>query len=104
MDQEALKQSLDTVVPLITRYGMQVLGAIIILVVGKFAASLAGKLVRKTLTRIKADPALVGFLGAATNSAVMAFAVIAALAKFGIETTSFIAVLGAAGFAVGLAL
>jgi small conductance mechanosensitive channel len=104
MDQEAIQQGLDTAVPLITRYGMQVLGAVVILIVGKFAASIAAKLVRKGLTRAKVDPALVGFLGAAVNIAVMAFAVIAALAKFGIETTSFIAVLGAAGFAVGFAL
>lgn len=104
MDQETLQQTLDSVLPLITRYGLQVLGAIIILVIGKFAASLSARIVRKGMTKAKADPALTGFLSSGVSIAVMAFAIIAALAKFGIETTSFIAVLGAAGFAVGLAL
>ena len=104
MDQEAIQQGLDAAIPFITRYGMQVLGAVVILIVGKFAASIAASLVRKGLGRANADPALIGFLGSAVKIAVLAFAVIAALAKFGIQTTSFIAVLGAAGFAVGFAL
>jgi small conductance mechanosensitive channel len=83
---------------------MQVISAILILIVGKVAASFAAKLVRKGLTKAKADPALVGFLGNMTSIAILAFAVIAALSKFGIQTTSFIAVLGAAGLAIGLAL
>jgi small conductance mechanosensitive channel len=104
MEQGTIQQGLDTIVPLVTRYGMQVLGAVVILVVGKIASSIASRLVRKGLTRAKVDPALVGFLGAGTSIVIMIFAVIAALAKFGVETTSFIAVLGAAGFAVGFAL
>ena len=104
MDQETIKQAMDQMLPLVTRYGLQVLGAIIILVVGKFAASLAARIVRKGMGKAKADPALTSFLSSGVNIAVMAFAIIAALAKFGIQTTSFIAVLGAAGFAVGLAL
>jgi len=60
--------------------------------------------VRKALEKAKADQALIGFSSSLVSIAVMAFAVIAALAKFGIQTTSFIAVLGAAGLAVGLAL
>ena len=104
MDQETIKQAMDQLLPLVTRYGLQVLGAIVILVVGKFAASLASRLVRKGMGKAEADPALTGFLSSGVGIAVMAFAIIAALAKFGIQTTSFIAVLGAAGFAVGLAL
>jgi small conductance mechanosensitive channel len=104
MDQEAVKQSLETIVPFITRYGMQVLGAVIILILGKIAASIASKMVRRAMKRAKADPALIGFLASAISIAIMVFAVIAALSKFGVQTTSFIAVLGAAGLAVGLAL
>ena len=104
MDSETIQQGLDSIVPFITRYGLQVLGAVVILIVGKLASSLAGRLVRRGLERSKADPALVGFLGSLVSIAIMAFAVIAALAKFGVQTTSFIAVLGAAGLAVGLAL
>ena len=104
MDQEALQRGIDTMIPLVTRYGMQVIGAIVILVLGKIVSSIVGKLVRKGLTRAKVDPALIGFFGSGASIAIMAFAVIAALAKFGIQTTSFIAVLGAAGLAIGLAL
>jgi small conductance mechanosensitive channel len=104
MDQETLKQGLEAIVPYITRYGMQVLGAVIILILGKIASSIAAKMVRKAMTRAKADPALIGFLASGISIAILAFAVIAALAKFGVQTTSFIAVLGAAGLAVGLAL
>jgi small conductance mechanosensitive channel len=104
MNAETIQRGLDTVVPFITRYGMQVIGAIIILVLGKFAASLGSKLTRKALERSKVDAAVVGFASGLVGIAIMTFAVIAALAKFGIQTTSFIAVLGAAGLAVGLAL
>jgi small conductance mechanosensitive channel len=104
MDQETIKQAMEQMLPLVTRYGLQVLGAIVILVVGKFAAGLASRIVRKGMRKASADPALTSFLSSGVNIAVMAFAIIAALAKFGIQTTSFIAVLGAAGFAVGLAL
>jgi small conductance mechanosensitive channel len=104
MDQETIKQSFEAMIPFITRYGMQVLGAVLILILGKIAASIAAKMVRKGMTRAKADPALIGFLCSGVSIAIMVFAVLAALAKFGVQTTSFIAVLGAAGLAVGLAL
>lgn len=104
MDAETLNKGLESIVPYVTKYGMQVLGAIVILIVGKIASGIAGKMVRKGLTRANADPALIGFLGSLTSIAILAFAVIAALAKFGVQTTSFVAVLGAAGLAIGLAL
>jgi small conductance mechanosensitive channel len=101
---DTVQQSLDSIVPFISRYGLQVLGAIVILIVGKLASGLAARLVRRGLERAKADPALVGFLSSLVSIAILAFAVIAALAKFGVQTASFVAVLGAAGLAVGLAL
>jgi small conductance mechanosensitive channel len=104
MDTDVVTQGIKNLVPLVTEYGMRVIGAIIILIVGKLAAGFAAKMVRKGLTTAKADPALVSFLGSMTSIAILAFAVIAALSKFGIQTTSLIAVLGAAGLAVGLAL
>ena len=104
METDVITQGIEKLIPLVTEYGVRVIGAIVILIVGKLAAGFAAKLVRKGLTKAKADTALVGFLGNMTHIAILAFAVIAALAKFGIQTTSFIAVLGAAGLAVGLAL
>ncbi len=52
----------------------------------------------------KADPAIVTFTGSLIYILVLTFAILAALAKFGIQTASFVAILGAAGFAVGFAL
>jgi len=82
----------------------QVVGAIAILFLGRVAAGMLGSLARQAMERAKADAALVGFVASMVRSAVLVFAVIAALAKFGIQTTSFVAVLGAAGLAIGLAL
>lgn len=104
MEEGTIQQSIDALIPLVTQYGMQILGAVVILILGKILSGIVAKLVRKALTRAGADEALVGFLGSLASVAVLTFAVIAALAKFGIQTTSFVAVLGAAGFAIGFAL
>ena len=85
-------------------YGVNVVGAIVILIIGRWAAMVIRALVRKVLQRNRVDETLISFAASLPYAAVMAFVVIAALAKLGIQTTSFIAVLGAAGLAVGLAL
>ena len=56
------------------------------------------------MEKSKADPSIISFVGSLTYMIILTFAVIAALAKFGIQTASFVAVLGAAGFAIGFAL
>ena len=85
-------------------YGVNVVGAIVILIIGRWAAMVIRALVRKVLQRNRVDETLISFAASLTYAAMLAFVVIAALAKLGIQTTSFIAVLGAAGLAVGLAL
>ena len=87
-----------------TTYGLQVIGAIVILIVGRIAAGIGRKLVEKLLIKAKQEVSIVSFIGNLCYFAILAFAVLAALAKFGIQTASFVAVLGAAGFAVGFAL
>lgn len=104
MDQTAMQDMLSSVIPFVTTYGLQVVGAVVILIVGKIAAGFCANLVRKVLGKANTDPVLVGFLANMVRYAILAFTVIAAMSKFGIQTTSFIAVLGAAGLAVGLAL
>ena len=78
--------------------------AVIILGVGFWFAKLSSNFVRGILDRQEMDPSLSNFLGNLVNAAVIVFAVIAALNQLGIQTTSMIAVLGAAGLAIGLAL
>ncbi len=88
----------------ITTYGLKVIGAIIILILGRFAAGFAKSFVIRVLEKRQTDPAVVSFTGGLVYALVLVFAVLAALAKFGIQTASFVAVLGAAGFAIGFAL
>ena len=104
MEQEKIQQISDTVIPMMTEYGLKILGAIVILIVGRIVSRIISRGIRKTMVHAKADPGLIGFTVSMCQIGVMAFAVIAALAKFGVQTASFIAVLGAAGFAIGFAL
>ena len=104
MNQETVQQAVDSAIPLITVYGMRILGALLILIVGRFISGILGRLVGKALKKGNVETSLVGFLVSLTKMTVIVFSVIAALAKFGVETTSFVAVLGAVGFAIGFAL
>ncbi len=104
MDTSAIERAVDALIPVVTTYGLRTLGAIAILLAGKIGARIGGRLVRKALERAKTDPAVVGFAANMSYYAIITFAVVAAMSTFGIQTTSFIAVLGAAGLAVGLAL
>ncbi len=99
-----IKPVIDQLLNFATTYGLQIIGAIIILIVGRIAAGIFRSVVKRLLEKGKADPAIVSFAGSLTYILVLTFAVLAALAKFGIQTASFVAVLGAAGFAVGFAL
>ena len=89
---------------LLATYGMSVLGAIVILILGWIVARLGRRITKNLLEKSKIDPAVISFVSSLVYFLVLTFAVLAALAKFGIQTASFVAVLGAAGFAVGFAL
>jgi len=85
-------------------YGLRVLFAVLILIVGAWLANLARKSAARVLARRELDPIIVGFVANFTYILLMVFVVLAALGKVGVQTTSFIAVIGAAGLAIGLAL
>jgi len=99
-----MQNVIDTILTNLGAYSVKVVGAIIILILGRIAAGMGKKLITRLLTRTKTDTAVISFTGTLTYFLILTFAILAALSKFGIETTSFIAVLGAAGLAVGLAL
>jgi len=84
--------------------GIQVLGAIAILLVGRFIAGSVRRVIKKVMTKQGVDPSLTGFIGSLAYFALMAFTVIAVVGQFGVQTASFVAILGAAGFAIGMAL
>jgi small conductance mechanosensitive channel len=85
-------------------YGLNVIAAVTILIIGRLAANIVRKVIENILVRAKVDLTLVSFVASLSYVGLMIFVIIAALGQLGIQTTSFIAVLGAAGLAVGLAL
>ncbi len=85
-------------------YGLKVVGAIVILVVGRIVAAVMRGITRRAMTKAKTDPTLVSFVSRLVYIGVMVFALIAAIKNVGVETTSLVAVIGAAGLAIGLAL
>lgn len=89
---------------LILTYGLNILGAIVIIGLGWWLAGLLSRWTEKALVRTTVNKALYRFLSSLIYYAILAFAVVAALERVGIQTASFIAVLGAAGLAIGLAL
>jgi small conductance mechanosensitive channel len=99
-----MEKFMDALVTFATTYGLKVIGAVLILIFGRIAAGIARKVVKRILQKSKTDEALISFFSSLTFMLVMVFAVVASLAKFGVETTSFVAVLGAVGFAIGFAL
>lgn len=94
----------SSVVDLMSQWGMSVVGAVVVLVLGLFLAKLLRGWTRGALTRTTLDVTLVPFFANIVYYLVVAFVCIAVLGLFGIPTTSFVAILGAAGLAVGLAL
>ncbi len=89
----------------VTRYGLDIIGAMVLLVVGWIAAGWARRAVLGVVGRVPGvDATLKPLLSSIARYVVMAFVVVAVLAQFGVQTTSIIAVFGAAGIAVALAL
>ena len=88
----------------ITDFGVQIISAIAILVIGFWIAKSLTKLLKKVLNSRNVDVTLIGFLTSALRFTLYLFVIIAAVSRLGIETTSLIAALGAAGLAIGLAL
>lgn len=86
-------------------FGLDLLGAVLILIVGWWAAGRAAALVRHSLKNTKfVDATLKPLASSIVRYVILIFVIVAVLSNFGVETTSIIAVLGAAGLAIGLAL
>lgn len=87
-----------------TEYGLKIIGALLIYYIGKMAANALRNLTGKALEHQKVETTLVEFATSAVYYGLMAVVFLAAISNIGIQTTSFMAILGAAGLAVGLAL
>ncbi|SHH94787.1 mechanosensitive ion channel family protein [Desulfofustis glycolicus] len=95
---------LDTIYELLAVYGIKVVGAIAIFIVGRWVAKGVTGLIKRLMVKKQVDVTLVSFVSSLTYLALLAFVIIAALNQLGIQTASVIAVLAAAGLAIGLAL
>jgi len=104
MDPDKVNQLLEMGKELVIQYGIKVLVAIVIFIIGKMIANWLKKLVIRVMKKADVDEIIIGFTSSIAYIGMLAFVVVAALGQLGIQTTSFIAILGAAGLAIGLAL
>lgn len=98
----------DQLIVLVTEHGtsigMKAVTAIVIFLVGRWLARVVTNIARKTFQRAKMEDTLEKFLCNMLNAVLLVVVIIAAIGALGVQTTSLLAVLGAAGLAVGLAL
>lgn len=94
----------DQWLPLLVGYSSQLLLALVTLLIGWWIIGRVTRAVRGLMQRRAVDPTLHGFIGTLVNIGLKALLLISVAGMVGIETTSFIALIGAAGLAVGLAL
>ncbi len=99
-----LDSLMKTAADLLTHWGLKVVGAVALLVVGMIVAKTIRASVRKAMAKTSMDATLIPFLSGMVYYLIVAVLLTAVLGMFGVQTTSLIAVLGAAGFAVGMAM
>jgi len=100
-----LTEAARAIVAALTEFGFDLVGALIILIVGWMVASWAERATRKAVDKsTRIDSALKPILGHVVHYSILVFAGIAILAQFGFQTASLLTVLGTAGLAIGLAL
>jgi small conductance mechanosensitive channel len=109
MDQAALEKQfsrlIETGMDVTATYGLKVVGAVVILILGWIAAGIVSRAILRAFGRFsRIDQTIVTFTASAAKYAVLAFTIIAVLSSVGVQTTSFVAVLGALSLAIGLAL
>ena len=90
--------------PLLTTFIIDLVLALVIFLLGKWAAKLVSGLVVKSMQRGKVDQTICNFTGNLIYALLLTIVLIAVLGQLGIQTASFVAIIGAAGLAVGLAL
>lgn len=87
-----------------TQYGLSIIGAILTIIIGIWLAKVLSKTFKKVLLKRNVDETLTKFISSFVKIVLITFVLISAISQIGIQTTSFVAVIGAAGLAVGFAL
>ncbi len=104
LNQFNIDKYVEMVTYWVTTYSVKIIAALLILFIGKWVARKITSLIAKLMERNKVDITLVRFLDSIMYYSLMVMVVIAAAGQLGINTTSFLTVVGAAGLAIGLAL
>lgn len=95
---------MENIADLVTHFVINALMALAIFVVGRWIAFQIANILQKTLLARNMDTALVHFVRSLAYWTLLVFVLIAALGQLGLQTASFVAIVGAAGLAIGLAL
>jgi small conductance mechanosensitive channel len=104
MSPEQIASYTSTFITILADYSLTLISALIILFVGLYAIRLINRLIRKIMVKRNLDPTLTKFLADILLWALRILLFITVISKLGIPTTSFVAILGAMGLAVGLSL
>lgn len=99
-----MEDKFEAIQTLGVQYGIKVLMALVIFIVGKWVIKRLSAMLEKLMEKNTVDPAIRHFVGSLTYYGLLIFVCIAALGQLGVQTASFVAIIGAAGLAVGLAL
>lgn len=103
MDTGKITSWIDQAQPILVAFGLKALGAIAVFVVGRWLINVATSLVGAGMTRHKLDPTVQRYLVSFITVALNIILVVAILGYFGVETTSFAALVAGAGVAIGAA-
>jgi len=104
MDDFNVDAYLTRIYEILTIYGLRIIAALAIFIIGRWVAKGIRKLLKRILERHDVDPTLRSFVCNLSYVFLLIFVVVAALNQLGIQTASVIAIIGAAGLAIGLAL
>lgn len=101
---QASGEYIDTLINLLVVWGPKLVGAVLALIIGLYVVNMIAGSIDKMMVKKELDPSLRPFLKSLVSSLLKVLVVVSVLGMIGIQMTSFIAILGAAGLAVGLAL
>lgn len=101
---EGTQDLVEPLIGLVSSWGLQVIGAVAVLIVGRMVCGALRRGTRRALERSSVDATLIPFISSGVYYLALTVVALAVLSLFGIQTASVIALLGAAGLAVGLAM
>ncbi len=99
-----MENLVQTIIDLTVTYGLRLLGAVAIFIIGRWVSGIIIQAVQKIMEKAQVDKTLVTFVKNMIYYVLLAFVILAALNNLGVQTTSLVAILGASALAVGLAL